>query len=302
MSNFRGVDGKYFYYYFSSHFYERAMMMSAKATVDSVRLEMISEMPIAVPCIEEQRAIAFLFSSLDDCIAASKEKLAQLKAHKKGLMQKLFPAPGKTLPEYRFLKHRNNKEWEYQSLGDLFDRVTMRNQSNNQNVLTISAQHGLVNQYDFFNKRVAAEDLTNYFLIKRGDFAYNKSRSQGFPYGTIKSLQIYKQGVVSSLYLCFRPKSKELDGNFFEFYFETDLFNSVLSRNAQEGARNHGLLNISADVFFNIDIPVPQPEEQRTISTCFSTCMDYINRLSMRIAQLEDLKKGLMQQMFPTLK
>lgn len=91
MSDFKGVDGKYFYYYFSSHFYERAMRMSAKATVDSVRLEMIADMPIAVPCIKEQRAIASLFSSLDECITASKEKLDQLKAYKRGLMQQMFP-------------------------------------------------------------------------------------------------------------------------------------------------------------------------------------------------------------------
>ena len=268
----------------------------------SVNMPAFKQLVIPLPSIKEQNAISSLLSSLDECITASKEKLEQLKAHKKGLMQKLFPAPGKTLPEYRFFEHRKNEEWEYQSLGELFNRVTEKNQINNQNVLTISAQHGLVNQNGFFNKRVAAEDLTNYVLIKRGDFAYNKSRSQGFPYGAIKSLQIYEQGVVSSLYHCFRPKSIELDSYFFELYFETDLFNSILSRIAQEGARNHGLLNISADVFFDIKIPVPQPEEQKTISACFYASMDYINKLSMRIAQLEDSKKGLMQQMFPTLR
>jgi type I restriction enzyme S subunit len=79
MSDFQGVDGRYFYYYFSSHFYERAMRMSAKATVDSVRLEMIADMPIALPpTFKEQKVIALCLTSLDAYIASSKAKLELL--------------------------------------------------------------------------------------------------------------------------------------------------------------------------------------------------------------------------------
>jgi type I restriction enzyme S subunit len=91
-------------------------------------------------------------------------------------------------------------------LGDIFERIKDRNVENNKNVLTISAQYGLVNQFEYFNKNVAATDITNYYLIKKGDFAYNKSRSQGYPYGAIKPLLLYEKGVVSTLYICFRLK------------------------------------------------------------------------------------------------
>ena len=301
MSDFQGVDGRYFYYYFSSHFYERAMRMSAKATVDSVRLEMIADMPIALPpTFKEQKVIASCLTSLDAYIASSKAKLEQLKAHKKGLMQKLFPAPGKTLPEYRFPEFSSNVEWKPIRLGDLFDRVTEKNDQNNENVLTISAQYGLVSQYDYYKKKVAADDLRNYYLIRQGDFAYNKSRSTGFPYGAVKSLQLYNQGVVSTLYLCFRPNNTIIDTRFFDYYFETELFNKEIGLIAQEGARHHGLLNISTEDFFNIPLIIPNRDEQNKIAESLSSICFLINSFYDTISSLEEYKKGLMLQLFPT--
>ena len=90
MSDFRGVDGKFFFYFFSAYFYERAMRMTAKATVDSVRLEMISDMPISLPTLPEQRKIALCLSSMDETINAYTEKADLLAQYKKGLMQQMF--------------------------------------------------------------------------------------------------------------------------------------------------------------------------------------------------------------------
>ena len=147
---------------------------------------------------------------------------------------------------------------------------------------------------------MAADDLRHYYLIRQGDFAYNKSRSTGFPYGTVKSLQLYNQGVVSTLYLCFRPKNTTIDTRFFDYYFETELFNKEIGLIAQEGARHHGLLNISTDDFFNIPLTIPNRDEQNIIAESLSSICFIINSLYDTISSIEECKKGLMQQLFPT--
>lgn len=267
-------------------------------------------LPIPFPPLAEQRRIAQALTALDELIAATNEKLEQMKAYKKGLMQQLFVdsmGGGKSLKinhlqiqKLRFPEFYEEKEWEEKKLGEIFMRITDRNKENNQNVLTISAQYGLVSQYDYFNKNVASADVSNYYIINKGDFAYNKSRSQGHPYGAIKSLRLYDKGIVSPLYICFRTKSDDFDCDFLEYYFDTDLIDGEIGQIAQEGARNHGLLNISTTDFFdNVTIFVPPLPEQRKIASCLSAMDETINAYTEKVGLLGQYKKGLMQQMFP---
>lgn len=270
-------------------------------------------LPIPFPPLPEQRRIAQALTALDELIAATNGKLEQMKAYKKGLMQQLFVdsmGGGKSLkinylqiPKLRFPEFYEEKEWEEKKLGEIVMRITDRNKENNQNVLTISAQYGLVSQYDYFNKNVASADVSNYYIINKGDFAYNKSRSQGHPYGAIKSLRLYDKGIVSPLYICFRTKSDDFDCDFLEYYFDTDLIDGEISQIAQEGARNHGLLNISTTDFFdNVTIFVPTLPEQRKIASCLSAMDETINAYTEKVGLLGQYKKGLMQGMFPTSK
>ncbi len=90
MSNFNGILGKYFYYYFSTHFYDRVKKMTAKTSVDSVRLEMISKMTLLIPCQEEQEKIAKVLSKMDELIEEKKALLIDLQQFKKGLLQQMF--------------------------------------------------------------------------------------------------------------------------------------------------------------------------------------------------------------------
>lgn len=206
----------------------------------------------------------------------------------------------KTYPTLRFPEFMNDGEWEVKRLGDIFDRITDRNKEDNKNVLTISAQYGLVNQYEYFSKNVAATDVTNYYIIKKGDFAYNKSRSQGYPFGAIKPLLLYDKGVVSTLYICFRLKENCFcDAEFFRFYFETGIMNGQIANIAQEGARNHGLLNISTEDFFNILLRIPPLAEQQRIASCLSAFDDLITSTNDKLEALKAHKKGLMQKLFP---
>lgn len=190
------------------------------------------------------------------------------------------------------------KDWKLTHIKDIFERIVDKNKNNeSNNVLTISAQLGLVNQEKFFNKSVASKNTSNYYLLKKGDFAYNKSYSAGYPMGTIKKLNAYDNGIVSPLYICFRLKNKEMVSEFYEHFFEYNMFDKAIASIAQEGARNHGLLNVSVNEFFNLPIIVPTKEEQEKIALILSTVDEQIDNTEKLIQKNQELKKGLMQQL-----
>ena len=163
--------------------------------------------------------------------------------------------------------------------------------------MTISAQSGLIAQNNFFDKQVASQNLSNYLLLYKGDFAYNKSYSNGYPYGAVKRLEKFNCGVVSSLYIAFKPT--HVLPNFLAEYYETTKWYVEIYKRAAEGARNHGLLNISATDFFNSDISLPKGEdEQEKIGQLFQSLDKTITLHEEQQRQLEQLKKALLQKMF----
>ena len=149
--------------------------------------------------------------------------------------------------------------WEQRKLGELVERVIRKNTNNESTLpLTISAQYGLVDQITYFNNRVSSRDVSNYFLVLNGEFAYNKSTSDGYPFGAVKRLDLYEKGVLSTLYIVFAPKSdQKINSDFLTIFFDTDRWHKGVAERAAEGARNHGLLNISAEDFFEIPLSVP---------------------------------------------
>ena len=159
--------------------------------------------------------------------------------------------------------------WEQRKLGEVARRVTRKNENGDSDLpLTISAQYGLVDQRTFFNSQVASKDMSGYFLLHRGEFAYNKSTSTDSPWGAIKRLEKYDMGCVSTLYICFELLSGDPD--FLVTYYETDRWYKSVQLIAAEGARNHGLLNIAPDDFFETQICIPKRiDEQRRIGAFF---------------------------------
>ena len=187
--------------------------------------------------------------------------------------------------------------WKVVRLGEISSRVTRRNQDNRcQNVLTISAQSGLINQTDFFNKQVASKDLSNYILLKKGEFAYNKSYSTGYSFGAFKRLKFYEEGVASPLYIYFKFND-DVCSDFFEFYFDAGQVNRQIKDIVQEGARNHGLLNLSINDFFNIKIRMPNLDEQKKIAEILSTWDEAINLTINLIESKKQFKKAFMQNL-----
>lgn len=162
--------------------------------------------------------------------------------------------------------------WEQRKLGDVVERITRKNQDLESVLpLTISAQYGLIDQNDFFDKRIASKDVSGYYLVRNGEFAYNKSTSLDAPWGAIKRLDRYESGVLSTLYIVFRILDEaQTDSDYLVTYYDTDLWHKDIQAIAAEGARNHGLLNIAPDDFFKMTLMLPQDiEEQRQIGQYF---------------------------------
>ncbi|WP_158694993.1 restriction endonuclease subunit S [Pediococcus inopinatus] len=188
--------------------------------------------------------------------------------------------------------------WEQCTLKDVSARITRKNSNLESNLpLTISAQDGLVDQNTFFGKTIASKDTTGYFLLKKGEFAYNKSYSKGYPFGAVKRLDKYDEGVLSTLYIVFAPR--HISSTFLAVYYDSKSWYKEIYRNAAEGARNHGLLNISSSDFFDSKLTIPSDKnEQRFIGRFIKTIDKLIAANQRQLEELKTIKKLAMQKIF----
>ena len=285
---------KFIYYFIQTEKFLTLANTTSGTKMPRADWSLMKDENFLIPSLQEQGKIANFLSSIDKKISLTEEKLELFREYKKGVMQKIFSQ------ELRFKDSNGNDypEWEEKRLGDIFERITEKNTENNINILTISAQYGLVSQTEFFNKSVASKDLSKYYLLKKDDFAYNKSYSNGYPFGAIKKLNKYEKGIVSTLYICFRLKNRNNIVDFFEQFFESKKIDKNIQDIAQEGARNHGLLNVSTQDFFDIYILVPLLEEQQKIADFLSSIDSKIENMEKELEGLKEFKKGLLQQMF----
>ena len=203
--------------------------------------------------------------------------------------KKILNVPHLRFPEF-------TDEWKESVLSDFVERVKRKNKNNLCKLpLTISAQYGLVDQISFFNKVIASENMSNYYLLHKGDFAYNKSYSSEYPWGAIKRLDCYEQGTLSSLYICFKPYS-HVSSDFLTHYFETSKWHQGISEIAVEGARNHGLLNVGIQDFFETRHCLPQSLlEQEKIAKFLNLIEERIATQNKIIEKLQSLIKGIAQ-------
>ena len=179
-----------------------------------------------------------------------------------------------------------DEPWKAESLSDFANRVTRKNSNNETSLpLTISSKDGLVDQVSYFNKTVASKDMRGYYLLKNGEYAYNKSYSVGYDFGSVKRLDRYDMGALSTLYICFDLKKH--DSDFIKAYFDSLKWYRGIYMISAEGARNHGLLNVPTDEFFDTKHYIPQDlSEQRKIA-------DFIIALDRRIEAQQSLVDNL---------
>ena len=204
-----------------------------------------------VPKKEEQKRIADLMTLIDARIAIQNKVIEDCNTLEKEIQNQVFDKIHAPIVP----------------LSSISQRITERNSAlESDNVLTISAREGLVSQLEFFKKFVASENLSNYFLLHKGDFAYNKSYSSDYPWGAIKHLERYDTGVLSPLYFCFRPNKEMVDTRYLQFFFDTKLWHKHIVNIAVEGARNHGLLNMAVGDFYTMPILLPTMNEQLALA------------------------------------
>ena len=274
--------------------------MGAGTKVQNISKGNVENCDLLIPSVDEQSKIGHYFDNLDHLITLHQRKCDDLKEVKKYMLQKMFPKKGEKVPEIRFKGFTG--DWEVRKLGDLCERVMRKNKNNESDLpLTIASQFGLIDQRDFFNRVVAAKDMSNYYLLKKGEFAYNKSYSQGYDYGSIKRLNAYEQGCLSTLYICFGITSDDVESDYLECYFDTLKWYNDVSMICAEGARNHGLLNVDTKAFFD-DVRIEMPsskEEQKKISNYLKNIDNQITLYQKKLDTLKDVKKFMLQNMFP---
>lgn len=256
----------------------------------------VKELAIFFPSLPEQTAIGSFFQDIDQLISLQQRKLEVLKEQKKTYLKLLFPAKGQTKPALRFAGFED--EWKEVKLGEVTERITRKNKHLESTLpLTISAQYGLIDQETFFNKKVASKDVSGYYLLKRGEFAYNKSYSSEYPWGAVKRLDNYEKGILSPLYIVFKPKF--IDSDFLAVYYASSNWHKEVSMRASEGARNHGLLNISPQDFFDTELIVPiSSAEQEAIGSFFQDLDKAIAKQEEKVNQLKESKQTLLRKMF----
>ena len=277
------VDDRLLWHWFKSPDFQKLIMQLQEG---GVRLyfyyDKLCMGEVSLPLLEEQRKIGKLFDTLDNLITLHQRKFEKLTNVKKSMLEKMFPQNGSSYPEIRFKGFTD--PWEQRKLGELVDRVVRKNTNNESTLpLTISAQYGLVDQITYFNNRVASRDVSNYYLVLNGEFAYNKSTSDGYPFGAVKRLDLYEKGVLSTLYIVFAPKKEQqIDSDYLTVFFDTDRWHKGVAERAAEGARNHGLLNISAEDFFDIDLSVPKDIVEQKQIGAFIRQLDNLITLHQR--------------------
>lgn len=251
---------------FTKAFNQEVRKYSAGSIYPAINTTEFKKIKVRIPkSIEEQRKIAAALSAYDEMIAVKTAKLETWQECKKRMVKEIF---GRT-KRFKDDDGKEFPEWEEKTLGDVCVRVTKRNKGCKSNLpLTISAKDGIVDQKTYFNKIVASKNLENYYIIEKGEFAYNKSYSAGFKYGSIKRLDNYEDGVLSPIYICFSISDTNIvDSDYLVQYFDSMKWNDQMSVLCNEGVRNHGAINVKTEDFFAIRIPLPCMEEQQKIGS-----------------------------------
>lgn len=263
----------------------------------SVNMTELCKLPFLTPSLSEQRTLSSYFTSLDAQISASTSRLDSLKQMKAASLQAMFPQEGETVPKVRFKGFEG--EWKKVKLNTFAKRI-MRKNSNLESslALTIASAYGLVSQAEYFNNLVVGSNIQNYYLLKKGEFAYNKSYSNGYPFGSVKRLDRYEQGILSTLYIVFSIDNS-VSSDYITHFFDTTLWHKEIAERAEEGARNHGLLNIATRDFFDIYIWMPDSvKEQQSIASFFTSLDRQIALHTQRLEKLKQIKAACLDKMF----
>ena len=294
VTDFHGNNPKFIYYLYQTI---HIGQYSTGSGVPTLNRNDVHRHKTFIPKLEEQKKIATFLSLLDERIATQNKIIEDLKKLKSAIIEKVFCSPNKKNPMCRI--EGFEQALSTYKMSDFSSRIATKNKDSKCSlVLTIAAQYGLVNQESFFNKSVASENLTGYYLLHKGEFAYNRSYSAGYDWGAVKRLDNYDEGVLSTLYICFKINETIVDSDYLTYYFESTKWHRGLSDIAGEGARNHGLLNVSITDYFNTKHRFPVIEEQKAIAKMLNTITEKERKATLLGECYQKQKQYLLRQMF----
>ena len=291
------IENEFLYSWYKKHGNVIGIRYAQGTKQQNLSYDILEKFRIAYPNTKEQEKLNKFISLLDERIATQNKIIEDLKKLKSAIIEKVFCSPNKKNPMCRI--EGFEQALSTYKMCDFSSRIATKNKDSKCSlVLTIAAQYGLVNQESFFNKSVASENLTGYYLLHKGEFAYNRSYSAGYDWGAVKRLDNYDEGVLSTLYICFKINETIVDSDYLTYYFESTKWHRGLSDIAGEGARNHGLLNVSITDYFNTKHRFPVIEEQKAIAKMLNAITEKERKATLLGECYQKQKQYLLRQMF----
>jgi type I restriction enzyme S subunit len=206
----------------------------------------------------------------------------------------------KLIPDLRFPEFVKDGEWNIDALGYLIKEVVEKTKGRKYTLLSITSGLGLVSQIEKFGREIAGKSYDNYYVIRKGDFAYNKSSTKLYPEGEIAMLEKLEQGAVpNSIFTCFRFEEKKVNPTFAKYPFINNLHGNWLRKFIAVGARAHGALQVNSEDLFTVPFPYPSIAEQQKIALILSSLDELIEAHNQKLETLKSHKRGLMQNLFP---
>ena len=286
------INPLYFEWYFRSSAWHRYIYMSgdsgARHDRVSIKDETFFAMPINIPSAQEQDRIALFLNAIEQRIEKQRSLVEALKKYKRGVMQRIFRNMSVVLPS----------GFETVKLSAIFKKVSRRNnKSEIKNVITNSAEYGLIPQRDFFDKDIAVDGNTsNYYVIEQGDFVYNPRKSNTAPYGPFNRYEREERGIISPLYTCLVLQA-DIEPSYLAWYFKSDAWYRYIYDNGSQGVR-HDRVSMTDDLLMGIPVIIPSKEAQLKIAKLLD-CLE--SRFQTELSQYESLNSirvALLQQLF----
>ena len=268
---------------------------SQRSGQPGVNAQEYSEYSIFIPLREEQKKIGNYLCNFDHLISLHQRKLEMLKKVKKSMLEKMFPKNDAKVPEVRFSDFTD--AWEQRRLGELADKVTEKNTLlAKTEVLTNSAEFGIINQREFFDHDIVNENnIGGYYIVRERDFVYNPRISVSAPVGPINCNKLGKSGVMSPLYTVFRVH--DIDSVYLEYFFKTSRWHSFMRFNGDSGVRSDRF-SIKTELFYKMPIPITKYCEQVKIGKYFSQLDHLISLHQRKLEKLKNIKKSMLEKMF----
>ena len=297
-----GISAEYIHYYFDPAWrlnaYMRPLVNKGAKNTMNISDETALTGYILIPrSIEEQERIASFLRHIDSQMALHHQQFERLKELKSACLGTMFPRGTEIAPPIRF--NGFNSEWVITKLNEISKKVITKNTKLEYKVtLTNSAEHGIINQLDFFDHDISnGDNIRGYYVVENDDFVYNPRISTSAPVGPINRNQLGYAGVMSPLYYVFRVEG--IDKDFLTYFFKTNRWHKFMYDNGNTGAR-FDRLSISDDVFGQMPISHPKDiAEQKCIATFFHHLDSHISTEQQRLERLKQMKSACLRSMFP---